>query len=95
MLIGGEEGDQPESKATNGLCEPQAVKTEEIKTDPAKTQGAETKLLGMLGLILADLEALRRRAALGSGEGLGARENRRQGGAGPKPQVPPGCSFVS
>jgi hypothetical protein len=31
-LLGGEEGDQPESKATDGLYLTHPVKTEEIKT---------------------------------------------------------------
>jgi hypothetical protein len=38
VVIGGEEGDQAKSKATDGLGETEAVETEPIETEPAKTE---------------------------------------------------------
>jgi len=38
VVIGGEEGDQAKSEATDGLGETEAVETEPIETEPAKTE---------------------------------------------------------
>jgi hypothetical protein len=38
VVIGGEQGDQAKSKATNGLGEAEPVETESAKTEPAKTE---------------------------------------------------------
>ena len=38
VVIGGEEGDQAKSEATNGLGETEAVETEPAKSEPAKTE---------------------------------------------------------
>ena len=38
VVIGGEQGDQAKSKATDGLGETEAVETEPAKSEPAKTE---------------------------------------------------------
>ncbi len=43
VVIGGEEGYQAKSKATNGLGETEAVETEPIETEPAKSEPAKTE----------------------------------------------------
>jgi hypothetical protein len=43
VVIGGEEGDQAKSEATNGLGEAEPVETEPAKTEPAKTEPAKTE----------------------------------------------------
>jgi hypothetical protein len=37
VVIGGEEGDQAKSKATNGLGEAEPIETEPVESEPAKT----------------------------------------------------------
>jgi hypothetical protein len=38
VVIGGEEGDQAKSKATDGLGETEPIETEPAKSEPAKTE---------------------------------------------------------
>jgi hypothetical protein len=38
VVIGGEEGDQAKSEATNGLGETEPIETEPAKSEPAKTE---------------------------------------------------------
>jgi hypothetical protein len=38
VVIGGEEGDQAESKATDGLGETEPVETDPVESEPAKTE---------------------------------------------------------
>jgi hypothetical protein len=38
VVIGGEEGDQAKSKATDGLGETEPVETDPVESEPAKTE---------------------------------------------------------
>jgi hypothetical protein len=43
VVIGGKQGDQAKSEATDGLGETEAVETEPAKSEPAKTETAKTE----------------------------------------------------
>jgi hypothetical protein len=43
VVIGGEEGDQAKSEATNGLGETEPIETEPAKSEPAKSEPAKTE----------------------------------------------------
>jgi hypothetical protein len=46
VVIGGEEGDQAKSKATDGLGEAEPVETEPAKSEPAKTETVRARPRG-------------------------------------------------
>ena len=46
VVIGGEEGDQSEGKATNGLGEAEPIETEPAKSEPAKTETVRARARG-------------------------------------------------
>jgi len=43
VVIGGEEGDQTEIKATDGLGEAEPVETEPVETEPIETEPAKSE----------------------------------------------------
>jgi hypothetical protein len=46
VVIGGEEGDQAKSKATDGLGETEPIETEPAKSEPAKTETVRARPRG-------------------------------------------------
>jgi hypothetical protein len=46
VVIGGEEGDQAKSKATDGLGEAEPIETEPAKSEPAKTETVRARPRG-------------------------------------------------
>ena len=46
VVIGGEEGDQAKSEATDGLGEAEPIETEPVKSEPAKTETVRARPRG-------------------------------------------------
>ena len=85
MVIGEEEGDLAESKATDGL----------YLTQPVKTQGGADRAGVRNWLRFWRTWWLSAVGRLGDGwSGWPARDGRGQGGAGPNPSVPQGSRVV-